>query len=134
MDAPREVLVIVEYEGLTVQEAALSYAARQNLPASAFCGPEKSYPAHDARRVRAGLQRLSQFGKKMPKAMAMKIYRCLRKRAKKFDIEVDEDKFAWLTGKRTVEEAFREQDEYNKQLRKWYDEEVKQERENKNAN
>ena len=125
MDTPREVLVIAKYEGLTVQEAALSYAERQNLSANAFCGPDKTYPAHDAKYVRIGLQRLSRLGKKMPKTVAMRIYRHLREQAKKFDIGVNENKFKWLTGKRTVEEAFIEQDDYNKRLLTWLYNELK---------
>jgi len=36
----REVLTIAEYEGVSIEEAKLSYAARQDLPATAFCGPD----------------------------------------------------------------------------------------------
>ena len=125
MSAPREVLIIAEYEGLTIQEAALSYAERQNLPSNAFCGPDKTYPAHDSKYVRIGLRRLSRLGKKMPKMVAMRIYRHLREQAEKFDIVVNEDKFKWLTGKQTVEEAFKEYDDYSKQLLTWLFNELK---------
>jgi len=99
----REIKTIAEYEGLSIQEAKLTYAARQKLPKGAFCGPDKSYPAHDAKRVRAGLQRLSQFGKRMPKPVMLRILACLRRRAKKFGVEHDPRKFG---GKKKVQETF----------------------------
>lgn len=81
---------LVELEGFTINEAKLTYAERQRLPDSAFCGPNKSYPAHDANHVRAGLQRLSQFGGKMSSSVRSKIHACLVTRAKKYGIEVGE--------------------------------------------
>jgi hypothetical protein len=82
--------VIAEYEGLTIQEAKLSYAARQKLPATAFCGPNKSYPAHDAAHVRNGLSRLSQFGHRLKPAVRARIHSCLMSRAKRFGVKVNE--------------------------------------------
>lgn len=70
-------------EGLT-EDAKLTYAARKKLPDSAFCGPGRSFPAHDAAHVRNGLARLNQ-SKGKPKA---KILSCLRARAKKHGIKV----------------------------------------------
>ena len=84
--------IIAEFEGMTIQEAKLSYAERQKLPSSAFCGPHMSYPAHDAAHVRAGLQRISQFGGKMKPAVRARIEGCLKSRAKRFGIEVSETK------------------------------------------
>lgn len=118
MEELREVETIARYEGLTIQEAKLSYAARQNLPASAFCGPDKSYPAEDAAHVRNGFARLGTFGKKLPKAIAKRIYNCLVRRAKKFNIEHDASKFKWLSGK-SVEETEAEADE----LIAWFEKE-----------
>jgi hypothetical protein len=78
---------IMEFEGLTIEEAKLSYAERKNLPASAFCGPNRSYPAHDAAHVRNALARLHFV--KSP-AIRAKIMACLRRRAKKFGVEISE--------------------------------------------
>lgn len=108
MEMIHEIEVIAEYEGYTIEEAKLTYAARQKLPAGAFCGPERSYPAHDAAHVRNGFARLGTFGKRLPKAVAMRIYRCLVRRAKRFGIDHDPKRFAWLTGRKTVEESFQE--------------------------
>ena len=67
-------------------EAKLSTAARKKLPDSAFCGPGRSYPAHDAAHVRNGLARLSQFGAKLPAGTRASILACLRARAKKMGV------------------------------------------------
>jgi len=115
----RIVSVIAEYEGLTIQEAKLSYAARQRLPDSAFCGPDRSYPAHDAAHVRNAFARLSKFGKKLSKPIAKRIYRCLVKRAKKYGVEHDPDNFRWLLGKKSVEETCAEVEEEEKKLIEW---------------
>jgi hypothetical protein len=82
--------IIATLEFVTIQEAKLSYAERENLPKEAFCGPNRSYPSHDTAHVRAGLQRISQFGKKMKPAVKARIEGCLKARAKKFGIEVTE--------------------------------------------
>ncbi|MFA4987561.1 MAG: hypothetical protein WC712_13345 [Candidatus Brocadiia bacterium] len=73
---------------LDTVEAKLSYANRQKLPDSAFCGPGRTYPAHDAAHVRNGLARLSQFGGKLSSSVRAKILACLRSRAKKYGIKV----------------------------------------------
>ena len=82
--------IIAEFEGVTIQEAKLEYSERQKLPASAFCGPNKSYPAHDAAHVRNGLARLSQFGSKLKPKVRARIEGCLKSRAKRFGVTVSE--------------------------------------------
>jgi len=108
MDDPREVLTIAKYEGLEIEEARLTYAARQRLPKSVFCGPDRTYPAQDAVHVRNGFVRLSTFGKRLDRAVALRIYHCLVRRAKKFGIDHDPSQFTWLTGKKSVSEALKE--------------------------
>ena|SRR3989304_2583288 len=125
MDTLKEIQVIAEFEGLTIEEAKLSYAARQDLPASAFCGPDKSYPAENAAHVGNGFARLSAFGKRLPRTVAMKIYRCLVRRASKFGVEHDASKFSWLTGK-NVEETFIQEDIETKKVLNWLFEEIKE--------
>jgi len=68
------------------EDAKLSYKARKNLPDSAFCGPDRSFPAHDASHVRNGLARLNQSH--FSPAVKAKILSCLRRRAKKYGIKV----------------------------------------------
>jgi hypothetical protein len=79
---------IFEGEAISIEEAKLSYAERSNLPAGAFCGPDRSFPAHDAAHVRNGLARLKQS--KFSPAIRARILACLRRRAKKYGIEVSE--------------------------------------------
>ena len=86
-------------------EAKLSTKTRKNLPDSAFCGPNRSYPAHDAAHVRNGLARLSQFGGKMSSAAKAKILGCLRSRAAKFGIKTggnDKKEMVVATGDEAV--------------------------------
>lgn len=77
-----------DLEGFPLEEAQLTYKKRENLPDEAFCGPNRTYPAHDAAHVRNGLARLSQFGK--GKKSSSRILSCLKTRAKKMGIEVSE--------------------------------------------
>jgi hypothetical protein len=86
---------IHDYEGMEIQEAKLSYASRKDLPSSAFCGPDRSYPAQDAAHVRNAFARLSTFGGKIPDAVRKKIYLCLVRRAKKFGVEHDPKTYKW---------------------------------------
>lgn len=123
-DVIREIQVIAEYEGYSIEEAKLSYAARQDLPASAFCGPDKSYPAENAAHVGNGFARLSAFGKRLPRSVALKIYRCLVRRASKFNVTHDASKFSWLTGK-NVEETFVKEDKDTKAKLEWLFRELK---------
>lgn len=84
--------LIAEFEGLTIQEAKLECSERQKLPASAFCGPNKTYPAQDAMNVKKSLSKLSQFGNKLLPAVKSRIEEGLKLRAKRFGIEVAETK------------------------------------------
>lgn len=68
--------------------AKLTYEERQKLPDSAFCGPDRSFPAHDADHVRNGLARLSQSNYSSEEKAS--ILKCLKSRAKKHGIEVSE--------------------------------------------
>lgn len=81
---------MVELEGYSFEEAKLTYARRQKLPSGAFCGPKRSYPAHDAAHVRNALARLSQFGGKLKPAVRARILGCLKRRAKRFGVEISE--------------------------------------------
>jgi sulfite reductase alpha subunit-like flavoprotein len=92
---------MIRWEGMTIDEAKLSYQARKDLPNSVFCGPDRTYPAHNARHVRAAFQRLSQFGHRLSSDIRGKIVRCLTRRAKTFGIEHDPKSYKWnSTGER----------------------------------
>lgn len=81
---------MVELEGLPFEEAKLTYAQRENLPETAFCGPNRTYPAHDAAHIRNALTRLGTFGRRLKPAVRSSIIACLKTRAKKYGIEINE--------------------------------------------
>lgn len=81
-----------DYEGIfDVEEARLTYQARKHLPTGAFCGPNRTYPAHDADHVRNGIARLGTFGHRLPPATRRRIFNCLKARANRMGIDVSED-------------------------------------------
>jgi hypothetical protein len=104
---------IAVYEGMTIEEAKLTYAERKELPSSAFCGPDRTYPAHDAAHVRNAFARLSRFGDKIAPAIRKRIYRCLVRRAKKFGVEHDPSTYKW--GK-SVSETFEEEEKVDEMI------------------
>ena len=74
-----------------VTEAVLTTKGRENLPASAFCGPNRTYPANDAIHVRNALVRLSQFGGKLKPSVRKRIFSCLVGKAKKFGVTISDE-------------------------------------------
>lgn len=79
-----------QLEGFSFEEAKLTYAKREGLPASAFCGPNRTYPAHDAAHVRNALARLGTFGHRVKPVARSRIIACVKRRAKQYGIEVSE--------------------------------------------
>jgi hypothetical protein len=83
-----------------VQAAPLSYQRRQELPDSAFCYVKtnadgtkvRKFPSHDAAHVRNGLSRVSQAS--LPSRDKLAIFRCLKEKAEKYGIEVNDDAMA----------------------------------------
>jgi hypothetical protein len=119
---------MVELEGYTFEEAKLSYAQREKLPDSAFCGPNRTYPAQDAAHVRNGLARLGTFGHRLSPATRASILRCLKARAKRYEIEVGET----IEGKIALAKFDDELDEKTRtkwlkeieETRQWYEETI----------
>jgi len=66
-----------------LEEAVLSYKARKKLPKSAFCGPNRSYPAHDRKHAANCLARAAQNKAKLG-ANYSKIVACCRRKLKSF--------------------------------------------------
>lgn len=81
---------MVELEGYSFEEAKLSYTQREKLPDTAFCGPHRTYPAHDAAHVRNALARIGTFGHRLKPATRASILTCLKARAKRYGIDVAE--------------------------------------------
>jgi hypothetical protein len=74
-------------DGEEQSEATLTTKTRKSLPDSAFCGPNRTFPAHDKAHVRNGLARLPQ-AKGLSPATRAKIHGCLASRAKRYGIKV----------------------------------------------
>ena len=68
---------------LIIEESVLSYAQREKLGASSFCGPDRSYPAHDKVHAQNCLARAAQ-NKASLGSQYGKIVACCRARLKKF--------------------------------------------------
>lgn len=68
-------------------DAPLTAAQRKKIPTRLFCGPNRTFPAHDKARVRNGLSRLPQ-AKNFSSAEKARILSCLKRRAKALGIEV----------------------------------------------
>jgi hypothetical protein len=94
---------MILYEGFEFEEAVLTYGKRKKLPASAFCGPNRTYPAHDAAHVRNAFARLSTFGHRLSRGVVSRIHGCLTRRAKRFGVEHKGCK--WCKKKQKVEET-----------------------------
>jgi len=111
--------VIARYEGRTIEEATISFAARQRMPRIAFCGPNKTFQASDAEHVETAFSRLSRFGHRLPEEVRKQVYKRLVGRAKKFGVTHDPTKYKW--GKYVSETAYEDR---MKPILKWYFEEA----------
>jgi len=73
-----------------LKDAVLTTAARKKLPNSAFCGPDRSFPAHDKSHVRNALARLSQgFPKDASATTKARILACVKRKAKALGVNTD---------------------------------------------
>ncbi len=104
MLSPEEIIkTYQDFEGMSVSESKLSYKARENLPDSAFCGPNRSYPTQDAKHVGNAFARLSQFGHRMSPALRERIHGCISRKAKAMGVEHEG---CWIChSKKSVSEA-----------------------------
>lgn len=80
----------VEAGIIPVADAVLTGKARKQLPDKAFCGPNRSFPVHDAAHVRNALARLPQ-AKSFTTEQKAKILACVRSKAKALGVEVGAD-------------------------------------------
>jgi len=90
-----------------LEESVLSTAKRKALPSGAFCGPNRTYPAHDVAHARNCLARASQNKARLG-ASYSRVVACCRRKLKKFGGEPAEEtvpkRVSWLLKKRGVEE------------------------------
>lgn len=95
--------VIVELEGMTIQEAKLSYIERQTLPDEVFCGPNKTFPANDINSTMESLRKLNQDDIDINPELKEQIEKRLKVRAARFEVESEDNV-------------------YDESLRKWFKE------------
>ena len=76
-------------KNVEMDDAKLSTNTRKKLPDSAFCGPGRSFPAHDKAHVTAGLRLLNRS--KFSDATKNKIKACLYRKGKRYGIEPQAD-------------------------------------------
>ena len=69
---------LADYSDIDIKDARLSAAQRNALPDSAFCGPNRSFPANDCAHVRAGLRLLNRAN--VSEGVRDKIKGCLNKK------------------------------------------------------
>lgn len=70
-------------------EAKLTAAQRKKLPDSAFCGPNRSFPAHDRAHVVAGLRLLGRA--KLSPAQKARVRACLIRKGRQLGMYKDDD-------------------------------------------
>lgn len=80
--------------GIIAMDKRLTSESRKALPDSAFCGPNRSFPAHDAAHVRNALARLPQ-AKNFTPAQKSRILACVKGRAKKLGVEISADQLEY---------------------------------------
>lgn len=74
---------------LPFPEARLTAAQRRRLPDSAFCGPNRSFPAHDRPHVLAGLRLLGRA--KLSPAQKARVRACLLRKARQLGMKTGQD-------------------------------------------
>jgi len=89
LDDKEELLTNFYMEDGMTKKAKLTKESRQTLPESAFCGPNRSFPAHDEEHVAAGLKLLDSSD--FDDSTIAKIKSSLYRKGKRFDIEPQED-------------------------------------------
>lgn len=75
--------------GLIPADKKLTTEARNKLPESAFCGPNRSFPAHDESHVRNGLSQLPKA--KLSSSQKASVRACLIRKGKKYGIKASKE-------------------------------------------
>jgi len=91
-----------------LEESVLSYAQRKKLPKKVFCGPDKSYPAHDRKHASNCLARASQNKARLGASYG-RVVACCRRALKRFGGKpataetVEDPLITWFKKQRGVE-------------------------------
>lgn len=87
-EVPASELYLID-GALPFPEARLTAAQRKRLPDSAFCGPNRSFPAHDKPHVLAGLRLLGRA--KLSPAQKARVRACLLRKARQLGMKTGQD-------------------------------------------
>jgi len=85
----------------TLVEAKKFIRIRTRLPASAFCGPNRTMPCHDAEHVKRSLRTLALHKGNYQAAVYVKMLHCVIRRAKKFNVPISPELAKKLSTKST---------------------------------
>ena len=89
---------------MTNQDAGLTAEERKELPDSAFCGPERSFPVHDCAHVTAA-KRLVGRSKLSGEAKA-KVLACVNKKSSSMSCDASEEAMKLLSEINTLKEQY----------------------------
>jgi hypothetical protein len=82
---------------LGIQDAKLSAEARKKLPASVFCGPDRSYPVNDCAHAKAAMAYAKKYNE------SASVIACIRRKAKRLGCPFESTKDSVDVGEFTVE-------------------------------
>jgi len=86
MKAIEIVKAMMDTEGFSFEEAVSTFQTRQVLPDSCFAGPNRTFPAVNAKSCEESLNRLTTFGKKLSPELREKVHERLMRKAKEYKV------------------------------------------------
>lgn len=122
---------LIMEDSMKLEDAKLSTAARKKLPDSAFCGPDRSFPAHDKAHVTAGLRLLNRSD--YSDSTKAKIKACLYRKGKKYGITPSKDELEQTPNMMTyrIDDSFTEEE--IAAIKTWFENNPKAEQEEEDA-
>jgi hypothetical protein len=84
-----EILDLALTASMMNEDASLSAEKRNDLPESAFCGPDRSFPVHDCAHVTAAKRLIGRS--KLSDAQKKKVLDCVEKKAKSMNCDASEE-------------------------------------------
>jgi hypothetical protein len=89
VDIDWEILDLALTASMMNEDASLSVGKRNDLPESAFCGPDRSFPVHDCAHVTAAKRLIGRS--KLSDTQKKKVLDCVEKKAKNMNCDASEE-------------------------------------------